>query len=222
MSIKSLFIKHIASKYTAEYIANLLWRQNIAQVSAITLIPYHLRNKTKKQSAYIEIATWSDSEIAYNFIRRLSDPSKETRLIYKDDNWWKVQVNSHSSIFLDSYTTTFSSEYFDSELIDSEYSEKEEVKQEIRELIKDSNAVIQGYQPGVYYSVKEANERCDFLRSQFPDEDEITCGLSRGYINRLSYYSDELAFLEEQLIEHSAKNSQNVTLRAHQQQFCMI
>ena len=40
MSIKSLMIANVESQHTAEYIANVFWNQNIAQVNSITLIPY--------------------------------------------------------------------------------------------------------------------------------------------------------------------------------------
>jgi hypothetical protein len=122
----------VEAQYTAEYIANVLWKQHIAQVSNIILIPY-LKNTTVVQTAYITIANWCDSEVAYNFIQRLKDPSRETRLIHKSDNWWPVQINTHNSgnIFLYTYSTAFEPTYFEKKMDFKEI--KDLVKEEIQE-----------------------------------------------------------------------------------------
>jgi hypothetical protein len=96
MSIKSLMINCVESQYSQEYIANVFWRQNIAKVSTITLIPY-LNNSKICRIAYINIAQWCDSEAAYNFIQRLKDSSKEARIVHNDDEWWPVQINTHNN-----------------------------------------------------------------------------------------------------------------------------
>ena len=113
MSIKSVMVFGIDSKYTAEYIANVLWRHNIAQVSSVTLLPYVLGSRTF-QTAYIGIATWADSEIAYNLIQRLKDKSKNPRIVHKDDLWWRVQINNHGQLdkYEKSRTIIFPARYF--------------------------------------------------------------------------------------------------------------
>ena len=97
--------------YTQEYIANVFWRQHIAKVSSITLIPY-LKNGKVFNIAYITIGQWS--ELSYNFIQRLKNPNKETRFVYNDDNWWPIKINTHNNgnIIVGNYTVEFNEDYF--------------------------------------------------------------------------------------------------------------
>lgn len=80
-------------QYTAEYIANIFWSQGIAKVKSIVLTPY-LYNSSFYQTAYIHIDSWCDSEIAYNFIKRLQDKQKTTRIVHHVDDWWPVKINT--------------------------------------------------------------------------------------------------------------------------------
>lgn len=106
----------VESQYTQEYIANVFWRQYIAKVSNITLIPYIKNSKNSEiyNIAYINIAEWCDSEVAYNFIQRVNNPLKEARIVHKEDNWWVVQINTHNNgnILVGSYTFVFESKHF--------------------------------------------------------------------------------------------------------------
>ena len=114
MSIKSLMIANVDSQHTAENIANVFLNQNIAHVSSITLIPY-LKETKILQMAYIDIEYWCDSEVAYNFLQRLKVPEGEARLVYADDDWWPVQINTHNNgqLLVGVYTTTFSYSYIE-------------------------------------------------------------------------------------------------------------
>lgn len=113
MTIKSFTIPAVELKYTPEYIANTLWKQKIAKVKSITMIPY-LRDNVVFYLVYVYIENWSDTEIAYNFINRLKDTNKETRLVHNLDNWWNIELNTHNSgnINLYSYTKKFDDDYF--------------------------------------------------------------------------------------------------------------
>jgi len=114
MSITSLMISNAEGVKNSEYIANAFWSQNIAQVSSIVLLPY-LKNNKLYQMAYIEIAGWCDSEVAYNFIRRLKVLEGEARLNHNlNEDWWAVQINTHydGQPFIDASTVTFSQKTF--------------------------------------------------------------------------------------------------------------
>jgi hypothetical protein len=114
MSITSLMISNAEGVKNSEYIANAFWSQNIAQVSSIVLLPY-LKNNKLYQMAYIEIAGWCDSEVAYNFIRRLKVLEGEARLNHNlNEDWWSVQINTHydGQPFIDASTVTFSQKTF--------------------------------------------------------------------------------------------------------------
>jgi hypothetical protein len=89
-AITSLYIPNIQKEITAEFIAFVFERNLIAQVSRVA-IEYNKKNK--KYYAFVEIRAWYDTETAYNFITRLKNPYKETRFIYRDDEWWIVEIN---------------------------------------------------------------------------------------------------------------------------------
>ena len=114
MSIKSITIPAVEIKYSAEYIANTLWDNNIAQANLITMIPYLRENKVYN-IAYIGIEFWCDSEVAFNFIKKLQDPLKEVRLVHNSDDWWNVEINKHNS------GTTYLYPYQDSKKFDNSF-----------------------------------------------------------------------------------------------------
>jgi len=192
MTIKSLIIHCVESQYTQEYIANVFWKQRIAKVSSITLIPYI--NKSEMYSvAYIYINEWCDTEAAYNFIRYLNNPSKEARIIHYDDEWWPVQLISHNcDIYVKDYTIKFDSAYFNRN--ETAYNEEWLSKHPIKGIRNE------------YYSVEEALSRVWDLS----DRIDYNCHLD-------SEESREIKHLKNELRIHEAVNkSSNVTLRAHQ------
>jgi hypothetical protein len=274
MSINSVMISRILPQYTAEYIANVFWNHNIAQVSSITLLPY-LQGSTVFHTAYVSIATWADSEVAYNLIQRLKDDSKKARIVHKDDLWWPMKINTHNTgnIYLGPYTTTFPESYFNrqepeeeeteervistykfdgkltvneaiarcgelSEAIEdiSNFSQRpssrdvydmsdfcEEIdflEQQLRnygnQRMKSDEKLIKYYGiPEQYMTVKDANRRLDFLKTIVPryspkDHMELLT------VNEIK---DEIEFIEDQLFSIITLQSQNVTLRPHQQSF---
>ncbi len=90
--IKSLFITAIEVSYTAEYIIEMFYCQNIATISRITLVPYESKTGLRNR-AYIDIHEWHPTEAAYNFIKRLKENKSEARFVHSDDNWCVVGVN---------------------------------------------------------------------------------------------------------------------------------
>ena len=159
MSITSIMISNAEGVNNSEYIANAFWSQNIAQVSSIVLLPY-LKNNKLCQMAYIEIASWCDSEVAYNFIRRLKVLEGEARLNHNlNEDWWAVQINTHydGQPFIDASTVTFSQRSFvkaveeieDGEtLTDSEFEFDEAT----------SNEASSTYSNEAYYGEEYSNE----------------------------------------------------------------
>ena len=200
MSVKSVMISCVNRHYTQGYIANVFWRQHIAQVSAITLIPY-LKNGEICNIAYINIDQWCDSEAAYNLIQRLKDPSKEARIVHHDDDWWPVEINTHNNgdIYLGAYTLTFSSSYFVKEVEDDATApctevDDEEFDSEVDDEEFDSKHPI--LVRGQRYTVEEAEAHLSLLKKGLPE------------------FKNETANLEAELRIHQAlQNSQNVTLR---------
>ena len=139
MSIQNLIITNVEAKYNAEYIANVFWNQNIAQVSSITLIPY-LKDTEIVQIAYIAIETWCDSEVAYNFIQRLKRREGEHRIVHQSDDWWSVRINTpnNGTLLLGPYGTKYTTEF------DSTYFIKEDILKQTAETSQ--NVTLRAYQ----------------------------------------------------------------------------
>lgn len=196
MSINSLMISRILPQYTAEYITNVFWYQNIAKVSSITLLPY-LQGSDVFQTAYVTIATWSDSEVAYNLIQRLKDNVKKTRIVHHDDLWWPVTINTHIAgyYYLDPYTTTFSETYF---------QKPEEPEEPETPLIKLTDRVITEYKGSRKYTAAEAlrryGELCEAIMES--NSQEQPSSLAPMY---LVEYWQELGYLEDQLRDYRSK-----------------
>ena len=104
--------------HTAEYIANVFWSQNIAQIKSIVLTPY-LCKSTFYQTAYIHIESWGDSESAYNFMKRLQNKTKITKIVHQIEDWWPVAINTMETKTImnlyqhsGKYLTTFDKSYY--------------------------------------------------------------------------------------------------------------
>lgn len=238
MSIKSVMISCVESQYTQEYIANVFWRQHIARVSSITLMPY-LKNGEIYSFAYIAIDEWCDSEAAYNFIQRLKDSSREVRIVHQDDDWWTVQINTHNNgeICVGSFTLAFPSSYY----VRDEQDEQDdvtapyyEVDDEVLEFVQqdeldedDATAPCSEVDDeewcefdqqypilvrGGRYTVEEAKGQLRQLKTEL-----ATAYRHRESDEDLEEIEAEIASFEAELRIHEIiNNSQNVTLREKQ------
>jgi len=90
--IKSLYIPAVDVAFTADYIMDAFYCQDIATISRVTLVTYNTKYG-RLNRAYIDIHEWHPTEGAYNFIQRIKDPNREARIVHNDDNWWAVEVN---------------------------------------------------------------------------------------------------------------------------------
>lgn len=214
MSINSLMISRILPEYTSEYIANVFWNQNIAKVSSITLFPY-LQGSQVFQRAYVTIDTWSDSEVAYNFIQRLHRQTK-TRIVHHSDLWWPVHVNTHIAgyYYLYPYTTTFPDSYFYKQETEVQSEALEEKKRVIPENgVETEEKCIQCFDsPQAFMTWKDAVVRLDLLRytlGNFSSKDPESVPI-------LQSIKDEIDFIENQIFSKIRLKSQNITLRPHQ------
>lgn len=191
-------INCIEIQYTQEYIANVFWRQDIAKVSSITLIPY-IKNSEMYSIAYINIDEWCETEAAYNFIKRLKSVEKEARLVYHEDSWWPIQINTHNNgeLSVGDYTVSFESDYW----VKNEVSSVSCSNAEDEHPIKGLN--------GEYYTVEEASQRLSEL--------DVTLGLMDDERPSSSAYRElcnEINQLSNELRIHEALNKKsNVTER---------
>lgn len=193
-------IPFVESQYTQEYIANVFWRQDIAKVSNITLIPY-IKNSEIYNIAYINIDEWCSTEAAYNFINRVKNPEREARIVHCADNWWVIEINTHNNgdLIVGDYTVSFNAAYW--------------VKKEVS-IVSCSDAEmdrpIKGLN-GEYYTVEEALQRLSEL--------DVTLGLMDD--ERPDSYDyrelcNEIGQLNNELFIHEAlNNTSNVTERVN-------
>ena len=129
------FPSFVAYEDQPRYVADIFLKQNLAKISDITLIPYW-RNSVVVYVGFITIMEWFDTENSYNFIQKLKNPSKETRMIYDDDDWWVIQLNTgdECNFAVENYTVYFSYPT-DFELEDVEEDvDVEEVEVEVEEV----------------------------------------------------------------------------------------
>ena len=139
--ISSIIISGITEGYTSEYIANVLWKQGLAQVSRITMLPYleHDSN-TICFTAYADIQAWADTEAAFNFIKRL-DKTFVARIVHHDDDAWHVRLNTrynaNDNVHLFAYATNFNTQYYLQPLEQTATQELEDIDLELEQDMQD-------------------------------------------------------------------------------------
>lgn len=89
--INYLYIPHVNKNITAEYIAYVFAKYNIADISKVAF--EHRDTETKR--AHIQIKYWQDTGAAFSFIDSLRNKRKETRFVYADEYWWVVEINKY-------------------------------------------------------------------------------------------------------------------------------
>lgn len=208
MSVNSLVISNIGSQYTAEYIANVFWSQNLAQVSSINLFPC-------LQKAYITIAYWGDSEAAYNLIQRLKNPSKKTRIIHSGDLWWPIKIPTYKyrkfTYYNKYYTTTFPEKYFN-------YDEKNDLLKEpaITQSFLSERIIPSYWDNSKKINVTEAIRRYQEVAENIMEANlkfELDPGYSRFLMSTEMDFWEELAHLSDHLSSEllfQSKDVQNV------------
>jgi len=117
-------------EYSPVYIAEVFWLQQIAQVKSVTV-------SNNNDCALVEIGSWYDTEVAYEFIRSLRKTQRldgyDTQLVhYTDLKWgvlnvWSVRSTEYvpPSLF-GRYTEEFPERFF----IEDEPEEDEEMDAE--------------------------------------------------------------------------------------------
>jgi hypothetical protein len=104
-NIRSIFISNVNSDFNANDIMDTLYCQSIATVSRVTLVPnittYKDILKGDNYNAYIEIANWHETELAYKVIKRLSKSTRAVPLSYSANKWWNIELNTNPEIAYD-------------------------------------------------------------------------------------------------------------------------
>lgn len=134
--IESLFIPFVELYVDADYIMDVFYTNSIASVSRVTFE----NDGSAYKRAYVDIYEWHDSEIAYNFIKRLKEGKIETRLIHSDDDWWNVKINYKKESFYLNEETTFINYLVEGELFEisreaktQEWDEENDRRQDVED-----------------------------------------------------------------------------------------
>lgn len=218
MSLKSLMIRSIETRFTAEYIANVFWKKEIAKVSAVTLIPQILNNHVSN-IAYIDIEDYCDTESAYDFICRMKDDYFIFEHYY-EDCCWIIEKNKHNNgdLNIETFTKLFNNQFYqsynneDGYLSDSSEhaliypinDDYEEEEGEIQEFL--IQRPIKGLSND-HYSIDEAYQYLHELKAAYAS----TKNNSRNFIQyEIKHFENEIR------IHHAIEKSKFVTLRKNQ------
>jgi len=216
MSVKSLMIRFIDTRFTAEYIANVFWKKEIAKVGSVTLIPQILNNHVSN-ICYIDIEEYCDTEAAYDFITRMKDDYYIFEHYY-DDCCWSIEKNTHNNgnLYIETFTKVFNNQFYQTYNNDDGYlsdsSEHalvypindDDEENEIQEfLIKQP---IKGL-GNDHYNLEEAYQYLDELKREY----DSTKNNSRNFIEyEIKHFENEIR------IHHAIEKSKYVTLRKNQ------
>lgn len=96
--LSSIRIRHVENFIDAKFIYEVFDKNKLARVSKVLIQP-------SKKLAYVEIDYWYDTQVAKSFIQRLINPKLETRLVYKVDDWWVIDINTENNKFSSNYNT---------------------------------------------------------------------------------------------------------------------
>lgn len=124
MSVKNIIITNVNQQTTAEYIADVLWKQKICKVSSISLV-HEIRNDNVSLIAYVEIDRFCETEAAYEFVYNLTADCSvfchdKDDLENMDKHWFlKNDPNKYGKSCATRYnTTTFTPEFFTHNIVE--------------------------------------------------------------------------------------------------------
>uniref|UniRef100_A0A6C0ASJ9 Uncharacterized protein n=1 Tax=viral metagenome TaxID=1070528 RepID=A0A6C0ASJ9_9ZZZZ len=90
----SLYIPHVFSNFTEDYIAAVFEELEIGCVDHVDLVSKLDHSGKPYNSAYIHFQYWYSGPIAENFQARVQDPSKEARIVHDDPWYWIILENT--------------------------------------------------------------------------------------------------------------------------------
>lgn len=113
----SLFIRVVEENVTAEYIKDAFENNKIAVISKVILIPFkyistNINTHTILQHAFIEVFEWYNNTAANNFKNKLQNKNIETKLVYNDDSWWIVEINTNYQILHNKNNKKYTTDFF--------------------------------------------------------------------------------------------------------------
>jgi len=88
--ITSIYLPLVEKNINEEYIRSAFDKAGIANIDAVAFERNGLYNRV-----YLNINYWHDTESAYYFIKKLKNPTIETRFVHDNENelWWAVHIN---------------------------------------------------------------------------------------------------------------------------------
>ncbi len=94
MTTKVLYIPCVPADYSMFNLFELFYDYGIATVSHVSYLSYFDKKNRLMNHVYITVDEWHDTEMAYNFIKKISADYDDAHypLIYSDDNWFPVSL----------------------------------------------------------------------------------------------------------------------------------
>jgi len=136
--------------YTHQGIQELFYKNNIADVTEVTILPEFIQGQLIRR-AYVKVEAWHETEAAYNFIKEMQ--SKRGAIIYSEDseNFCIVKTNKNKATINQNqkqkqnqsskYTKQFAS--ISKQLMEAQIQEYEaELEQEMQELEREARIQI--------------------------------------------------------------------------------
>jgi len=90
----SLYIPHVFSNFTAEYIAGVFSTMGIGNVDHVDLVAKLDKHGNPYNAAYIHFRHWYNSPTAVNFQERVKDPNRDAKLVHDEPWYWIVLENT--------------------------------------------------------------------------------------------------------------------------------
>ena len=216
MSVKSLMIRSIDTRFTAEYIANVFWIKEIAKVDSVTLIP-QISNNHVTNIAYINFETYCDTEAAYDFICRIMDDYFIFEHHY-DDCCWVLEKNTHNNgnLYIETFTKVFNNQFYQTYNNDDGYLSDSTDCAVVYPINDDEekwqDCIVQKPIKGLRdecYTIEEAYQYLCDLKKQYTS-------YKYNYLKK-NMIQFEITQIENEIrIHHAIENSKYVTVRKNQ------
>jgi hypothetical protein len=221
----SLYIPHVFTNLTSEYIANIFESMGIGKINHVDLVYKINKHGVAYNSAYIHFDYWFSSIVAKNFQARVLNPKKEARIMYDDPWYWivmentakkhnpgerKVRVNLTPSENITD-TSVFVSELYNQKM-DIQYEFKEEPQQtqdllknleKENKMLKNTNQVYLNHIKKICKCVQSTEI---YLENKFLNEENEERTISKKIFNIL-ISSDTLEEAREQICKTLYKMS---------------
>lgn len=194
----SLYIPHVFSNFTSEYIANIFETMNIGKINHVDLVAKLDKKGKSYNSAYIHFDYWFSGPVAENFRERVLDPQREARIIHDDPWYWiilentakkhipgerKICINLTQTENTDVLVTELYNQNMDFECEFREEQHLENLEKE-NKMLKTTNQTYLNHIKKIYKWVESAEL---YLQNKLLNEEDKEITITKKIFNQLIY-----------------------------------